>query len=139
MPANQKPIFPLTPKAPATLPTLLTTANTAKDGTGTVVQVSETAGANGAFCAAITALPIGTNTASVLRIFLNNGGANTTAANNILWKEISLPSTTLTEVAAQTLVTIPINEAIPASHRLYATIGTTVAAGWRVIALTGDY
>lgn len=139
MAANQKPIFPLTPKAPATLPTLLTTANTAKDGTGTVVQISEAAGANAAFCAEITALPIGTNTASVLRIFLNNGSTNTTAANNILWKEVSLPSTTLTEVAAQTPVVIPINQAIPAGYRLYATIGTTVAAGWRVIALTGDY
>lgn len=139
MPANQKPIFPLTPKAPATLPTLITTANTAKDGTGTVVQVSEVAGANAAFCTEITALPIGTNTASVLRIFLNNGSTNTTAANNILWKEVSLPATTLSEVAAQTPVTIPINQAIPIGYRLYATIGTTVAAGWRVIALTGDY
>lgn len=139
MPANTQPIFPLTPKAPATLPTLLTTANTAKDGTGTVVQISEPAGANGAFCAAITALPIGTNTASVLRIFLNNGNTNTTAGNNILWKEVSLPATTLSEVAAQTPVVIPIGEAIPALHRLYATIGTTVAAGWRVLALTGDY
>lgn len=139
MPANTSPIFPLTPKAPATLPTLLTTANTAKDGTGTVVQISEAAGANAAFCTEITALPIGTNTASVLRIFLNNGSTNTTAANNILWKEVSLPATTLTEVAAQTPVVIPINQAIPTGYRLYATIGTTVAAGWRVIALTGDY
>jgi len=139
MAANIAPIFPLTPKAPATLPTLLTTANTAKDGTGAVVQISEAAGVDGAFCSEITALPIGTNTASVLRIFLNNGSTNTVAANNILWKEVSLPSITLTEVAAQTPVTIPINQALPAGFRLYATIGTAVAAGWRVIALTGNY
>ena len=139
MAANQKPIFPLTPTFASTIPTLITTANTAKDGTGTVVQISAVAGTNGAFVENIEALPIGTNTASVLRVFLNNGSTPTSAANNILWEEISLPATTLTEVAGQTKVVIPINRAIKAGFTLYATIGTTVAAGWRVRAHTGDY
>jgi hypothetical protein len=131
------PIFPQTPKVQ--LGTLLTTANTAKDGTGTVVQISAVAGASGAFVESVEALPIGTNVASVLRVFLNNGGATTTAANNILWEEVSLPATTLTEVAAQNKVVIPLNRAIPAGYTLYATIGTAVAAGWRVRVHSGDY
>lgn len=131
------PIFPQTPKVQ--FGTLLTTANTAKDGTGTVVQISAVAGASGAFVESIEALPIGTNVASVLRVFLNNGSTPATAANNILWEEVSLPATTLTEVAAQTKVVIPLNRAIPAGYTLYATIGTTVAAGWRVRVHSGDY
>ncbi|MFZ6769929.1 hypothetical protein ACO0LM_22980 [Undibacterium sp. Di26W] len=137
MPANQKPIFPLNPKVQ--ISTLITAANTAKDGTGTVTQISAAAGANGAYVESVEALPIGTNTASVLRVFLNNGSTPTVAANNILWEEVSLPATTLTEIAGQTKVVIPINRAIPATYTLYATIGTAVAAGWRVRAHSGDY
>ncbi|MFZ6643280.1 hypothetical protein ACO0LL_26400 [Undibacterium sp. TC4M20W] len=139
MAANQKPIFPLTPKFPATMPPVITVANTAKDGTGTVTQISASAGVNGAFVESVEALPIGTNTASVLRIFLNNGSTNTAALNNILWEEANLPATTLTEISAQTKVVIPVNRAIPAGYILYATIGTAVAAGWRVRVHTGDY
>ncbi|MFZ6655943.1 hypothetical protein [Undibacterium sp. TJN19] len=137
MAANTSPIFPMIPRV--LLSPLLTTANTAKDGTGTVTQISVVAGTNGAFVESIEALPIGTNTASVLRVFLNNGSATTTAANNILWEEVSLPATTLTEIAGQTKIVIPLYRAIPAGYILYATLGTTVAAGWRVRAPTGDY
>lgn len=139
MAANTSPIFPLTPTFAATIPTTLTTANTAKDGTGTVVQISAVFGVNGAFVESIEALPIGTNTASVLRVFLNNGSTPTSAANNILLEEVSLPATTLTEVAGQTKIVIPINRAFKAGFTMYATIGTTVAAGWRVRVHSGDY
>jgi hypothetical protein len=137
MPANTSPVFALTPKVKGG--TNLQTANTAMDGTGTVVQISDTAGVNGAFVETIDCLPVGTNLASVLRVFLNNGSATTTATNNILFEEVSLPATTLTQVAGQAKVTITVNRAIPSGYILYATIGTTVAAGWRVRAHTGDY
>lgn len=135
MAANTTPIFPLTPKASwATI----TAANTAKDGTGTVNTVV-TAGANSAYVEDIRAKPLGTNVASVLRIFLNNGSTNTVAANNTLWYEISLPVSTLTEVASMNDVVIPINRAIPAGYKLNAVIGTAVAAGWAVTGASGDY
>lgn len=137
MAANISPIFPLTPKV--WMSALMTTANTNKDGTGAVTQISASAGANGAFVESVEALPIGTNNASVLRVFLNNGSATSTAANNILWEEVSLPATILTELAAQTKVVIPLNRAIPSGHVLYATIGTAVTGGWRVRTHTGDY
>jgi hypothetical protein len=135
MAANIDPIFPITPRSAwATI----TTANTAKDGTGTVSTVV-TAGANGAFVEDIRAKPLGTNTASVLRVFLNNGSTNTVAANNSLWYEISLPASTLSEVASMNDVVIPINRAIPGGYKLNVTIGTTVAAGWQVTGASGDY
>lgn len=137
MAANISPIFPLTPKV--WISALITAANTNKDGTGTVVQISSPAGPNGAFVESVEALPIGTNNASVLRVFLNNGSSTSSAANNILWEEVSLPATLLAEVAAQAKVVIPLNRAIPAGYTLYATMGTAVAAGWRVRAHTGDY
>ena len=135
MAANTSPIFPLTPKAAwATL----TTANTAKDGTGTVSTVV-TAGAEGAFVTQVRAQPLGTNTASVLRLFLNNGSTNATAGNNTLVAEVSLPAITLSEVAQQVPAIIMLNLAIPASYKLNAVIGTTVAAGWAVCGISGDY
>lgn len=114
-----------------------TTANTAKDGTGTVGTIF-TAGTDGSFVYRIRFLPIGTNDASVARIWINNGGATTTATNNTLWREYSLPATTLTEIAAQSEYVITTDILLPASYRLIAAIGTTVAAGWKIMVEGGD-
>lgn len=140
MAANAAPIFPLTPKAAwATL----TTANTAKDGTGTVSTIV-TAGVNGAYVESIRCQPLGTNVQSVLRVFLNNGNTNTTASNNTLWYEVQLPATTLSETVAQdansaTGVVLSLNRAIPAGYKLNVVLATTVAAGWQVTGSSGDY
>lgn len=117
----------------------LTTANTAKDGTGTAPAIFTADATNGGRVNEIRALPLGTNTASVLRVFENNGSSPATPANNTLVYEASLPGTTLTEVAAQTPVVIAVNRQIPPGYKLLVTIGTTVAAGWAVCALGGDY
>src|SRR4051812_4844089 len=100
MAANQNPIYPLTPVWWGVGNAALAAANTAKDGTGTVQTVG-TAGLNGTWLAKIICKPAGTNVATVLRLFLNNGGSNATATNNIMIKEISLPAVTLSETAAQ--------------------------------------
>ena len=116
----------------------LKTANTAKDGTGTVLTVF-TAGAEGSYVQEISARAAGTNVASVLRVFLNNGSSNATLANNILIAEMALPATTLTEVAALADYTIQIQRAIPAGYVLNVTLGTTVAAGYFVSCFGGNY
>ena len=116
----------------------LTTANTAKDGTGAVSTLF-TAGADGAFVQKLVARPLGTNVATVLRVFINNGGVNTTASNNSLIAEMTLPATTLSEVAAQPPYELPLNFALPAGYKLNATIGTVVAAGYQVSVLGGTY
>ena len=72
----------------------------------------------------------GTNTAAtVVRLWLGNGGSLTTAANAALLSEISLPATTTSATAALPDFSIPVNMAIPPDHKLYLTLGTTTGAG----------
>ncbi len=136
MAANTTPIFPLTPKV--SWGTDLQTANTAKDGTGTVVTLM-TAGANGSRVDYIRVRATGTNTATVLRIFINNGADPTVATNNVLHTEATIAATTLSEVAALAETTIQMDLALPPGYKLTATIGTTVAALLKVSAVYGDY
>jgi|JI9StandDraft_2_1071091.scaffolds.fasta_scaffold232415_2 hypothetical protein len=117
----------------------LKTANTAKDGTGTVLTVFTADVTNGSYIQEIRARAAGTNVASVLRVFLNNGSTNATIANNILIAELPLPATTLTEVAALSDYTIQLQRAIPAGYKLNVTLGTTVAAGYFVSCFGGNY
>jgi hypothetical protein len=119
-------------------PASLNAANIAKDGTGTVATVF-TAGADGAFVQRLLARSLGTNVATVLRVFLNNGGANTTAANNVLIHEMTLPATTLSEVAAQPPYELALNFPVPPGYKLLCTLGTAVAAGYAVTVLGGSY
>lgn len=145
MPANTTPIFPITQKVSWGT---LTAANTAKDGTGTVATLF-TAGANGARIDQIKVRALGTNVATVLRLFVNNGSANTTATNNSLIHEVTIPATTLSEVAAladvdvtisknstETVVPIPY---LPNGYKINATIGTAVAAGIQITVHGADY
>jgi len=141
MPANTSPIF----SAKGAIqwnPAILNTANTAKDGTGTVATVftGNAAGNNaGNFVQKLVARPLGTNVVTVLRLFINNGSANTTAANNSMIAELTLPATTLSEIAAQPDYVLPLNFAVPAGYKLNAAIGTAVAAGFAVTVLGGEY
>jgi hypothetical protein len=119
-------------------PAPLLAANTAKDGTGTVATVF-TAGADGAFVQKLVARPLGTNVATVLRVFVNNGGVNTTASNNSLINEMTLPATTLSEVAAQPPYELALNFALPPGFKLLCTLGTAVAAGYDITVFGGTY
>jgi len=144
MAANTNPIFPITPKVEWGK---LTTANIAKDGTGTVVTLF-TAGANGARIDQIKVRALGTNVATVLRLFINKGSTNTTATNNSLVHEVTIAATTLSETAALTDNDITIAKGsdvlspipfLPAGYKIQATIGTTIAAGIQVTVSGGDY
>ena len=114
------------------------TANTAKDGTGTVVTVF-TAGAEGSRIEKIRVRAAGTNVATVLRVFINNGATNTTATNNTLFTEATIAATTLSEVAALAETDILMGVSLPAGYKINITIGTTVAAGLAVTAVGGNY
>lgn len=120
----------------------LKTANTAKDGTGTVLTIFTADATNGGRVDRISIRAVGTNVATVLRVFVNNGSTNATIANNTLVTEITCPATTLSEVAALADVTIsgtPFPLTLPPGYKLLVTIGTTVAAGLRVTAYGGKY
>lgn len=116
----------------------LIAANTAKDGTGTVATVF-TSGADGSFVQKLVARALGTNVATVLRVFVNNGSTNATVANNTLVAEMTLPATTLSEVSALSPYELPLNFAMPNGFKLNCTIGTAVAAGYQLSVLGGTY
>jgi hypothetical protein len=138
MPANTLPVFSRLADIQWN-PAALTAANTSKDGTGTVATVFTADATNGGFVQKISARPLGTNIATVLRVFVNNGSANTTASNNALIAEMTLPATTLSEVAALPDYVLPLNFALPAGYKINCTIGTAVAAGYMVSAFGGKY
>jgi len=115
------------------------TANTAKDGTGTVVTVFTADTTNGGRCEYLRVRAAGTNVATVLRVFINNGSTNATASNNSLFTEETIAATTLSEVAALTETTIQLGVALDPNFKINITIGTTVAAGLAVTGVGGNY
>ena len=146
MPANTSPIFPLTPiiswisGAAANAATPGVTANTTKDLTaGTIYGPIGTGGTNGTRLDFIKVRPLGTNVVTVIRIWLNNGSATTTAANNTLYLERTLAATTVGETFEQPDIALPMSITIPSGYRIYATFGTAVAAGFHLTAIAGDY
>ena len=138
MAANTSPISPI---APATSwgPTGLTAANTALDGTGTVETI-HTAGANGSRVNRVRVVHKGTNIATVLRIFVNNGATNATPANNTLVAEETIAACTISQVAKSVPYDINISVILKPAYKLNYTIGTAVAAGHAVtVPDGGDY
>lgn len=160
MAVTATPIFAQTPNVGA-LNAILSTAMTntkAFDGTdtaGTALALVYTAGANGSRIDQITCrftstnglTASGTSSASLIRFWINNGSANTTATNNILLGEVAMAATAVTALGTSVLtvstLTLPnggLN--LPAGYRIYA--GSTVAAGgtniaFAVNAIGGDY
>lgn len=136
MPANNDPIFPLTPDIEWV--TAFTAANTAVDGTGTV-QTVFTASTNGSWCEEIIFAPLGTNVATVARIFINNGSTNATAGNNVMIGQLTLPATTLSNTSALFFPRFPVKMALPNGYKVNVVIATAVAAGFVVSAIGGHY
>ena len=124
--------------------TNVTAANTTSDlGTGTAYLVYSADSTNGGYVQRIRFKPNnGTgvnNAATVARVFLNNGSATATTANNIFFDEISLPATTGSATAALPVYELPLNFALPPGYAIYVTLGTLVAGGYRVSVIGGKY
>jgi len=138
MAAGTAPIFTEAPRTDwGVVP--LATANTTIDLTSGTILLVFTAGADGSYLSRIKFRSLGTNTATVARVWINNGATTATLANNILWGEITLAATTVSQVAALVDYEMPLGFAIPAAYRVYCTTGTTVAAGYAVSVVGGDY
>lgn len=117
-----------------------TTANTTKDLTSGTIFTAFTTSSTGGYIQRIRFKPLGTNVATVARVWINNGGATGTASNNTLWDEITLPATTVSEVAAQANFELPLNFALPPGETIYATVGTSpTSAGWQATVIGGKY
>ena len=146
MPANTAPIFPLVAETSwvsgtaATAGTPGLAANTTTDLTsGTIYGPIITGGTNGTRLDFIKSRALGTNIATVMRVWINNGSVTTTAANNTLYMERTISATTVSQTAEQPDIMIPLSIAIPSGYRIYATFGTAVAAGFHLTAIGGDY
>lgn len=149
MPANTQPIYSIkglvssdgtATTSSAMAPTFTTAANDYTGATATHNKVVFTADAtNGSYVQKLRFKAIGTNTASVARIFINNGGAATTAANNSFYGEVSLPATTAIATAATAEVEYPLALALPPGFRIVVGLATTVAAGWVCTGIGGAY
>jgi hypothetical protein len=160
MPVTATPIFVQTPDVGSNNAILSTAMTNTKafDGTetaGTAMVLCFTAGSNGSridqiMCRLAStngATASGTSNATVVRFWINNGSANTTAGNNIFLGEVAIPATAVTALGTSALTTYPLSIPtgglnIPASYRIYA--GLTVAAGGTNIAIAvsafgGDY
>ena len=131
MPANISPIFTLTPRVGAVA---IATANTARDGSGTIGTVL-TAGTNGTRISRIQIKATVTTTAGTIRLRIHDG------ANYFLWREIiNLAITIGANVAAwESIVYLPGELALilPSGYSLRAS--TEKAENHNVIAEGGDY
>lgn len=132
-------ILPQTPNA-GVMNVILSTAMTntkAYDGTeaaGTAMALAYTVGANGGRVDKVIVRPSGTNgaapstasAATCLRVWVNNGSANTTAGNNALVAEATIATFTPSAVAALAGYEIPLNLVLPAGYKIFVGIATAV-------------
>lgn len=134
--AGTSPAFASTPFSIAT-PGSLTAANTALDGTGTTLLIL-TAPSGGAFCERVHVEHLGTNVATVARVFRNNGSTPTVAGNNALIATKTIAANTLSQTAEAIGYDIVVNAALKSGERIYVAIGTAVAAGLMFTPYGGD-
>jgi hypothetical protein len=130
----------------------LTTANTATDGTWTVWELVPAVWADWARLIKIRIQHLWNNVQTVLRVFINNGGANSTATNNTLIATKTIPQqTSFSQTTATAWLELPdligfgtvvdpnvFPVVLPAWYRVLVTIGTTVASGLQITAFLGD-
>ena len=138
MPANTSPIFSIAGEAQWNSEAI-TAANTTTDLTSGTIYAIFTGGTNGSYIQRIRFRHLGTNVATVGRVWINNGSTTGTAANNTLWDEITLAANTLSQTAASINYELPFGFALPAGYVIYVTLGTAVAAGFKATIIGGDY
>lgn len=144
MAANTQPIYSLIPntsiaKASTVFPIVLLTAANDYTGISASNVIMHTAGVDGSFVDRVVLKALGTNVASLARIYINNGSVNTTATNNMLFAEIPLPATTSSQTTPTQDVVLPLNLRLDPAFRLFIGIETTVAAGWQAVCLAGQF
>lgn len=128
MVANINPVYVNVPNYQ--ISAVITGANTATDGTGTVTTIF-TAGTNGSVIKRLFYKSLGTNSLSVIRVFINNGSTNTVATNNDLIKEPVVAAST----ASNTAPIGPDYEVsmnflfLPSGYTLIACMGTATTNG----------
>jgi hypothetical protein len=144
MPANVSPIYSISGDVSNNGTTgmnqMITAAANDYTGIGANNSLIFTADAtNGSYIQRVRLKAGGTNVASVMRFFLNNGSTPGTAANNVFYGELSLPAVTLIATAATIELDYVMGFALPPGFRIYMGLGTAVAAGWVATVIAGKY
>jgi hypothetical protein len=144
MAANINPIYTRVPDVSTNDGTGMATTMTTATGDYTGVSANHvlvfTADATeGSYISRLRFQAIGTNTASVARIYINNGSTAGTASNNAFYGQVSLPATTAINTAATVEIDYPMNLGLNPGFRVYVGLGTTVAAGWVCVGVGGQY
>jgi hypothetical protein len=98
--------------------------------------------ANGSRLGGLHFEAIGTNIQTVARIFVNNGGTPSTAGNNVLVGQLTLPATTTSNTTAVGSSDFTFPGAggyadIPPGYTVWVGLGTTVGAGWEISPILG--
>ena len=139
MPANSSPIFSRLGDIGFTTANLTAAAATYTGANANDALCFTADITNGGYVQRLRFKAVGTNVATVARIYLNNGSTNLTAANNTFYGEVSLPAITATNTAATVDIDYPMNLALPPGWRIYVGIATAVASGWNVTVIAGAY
>jgi hypothetical protein len=119
-------------------PASLTAANTSRDGTGSSGRalVLTASSGKGTFLPYIRVKHKGTNVASMITVFKNNGSDPEVAANNILIAEAAIAANTLSQTSESTTYDIPLDLALKGDvstpERIYVLNTTAVDAGLAV-------
>jgi len=114
----------------------ISTANTNRDGTGTVATVF-TAGANGSRIDQIVIMPVGTTTAGMVRLYLYDG------STYVLYREVPILANTPSGTVAGAQITLASGNypdlpiILPNGHSLRAS--TNNAETFHVTAMGGDF
>tara|TARA_R110000868_G_C10826671_1_gene759029 strand:+ start:334 stop:762 length:429 start_codon:yes stop_codon:yes gene_type:complete len=121
--------------------TVLTAINSSYDATAANAATVFSASISGSFVQRIRFKASGSTTATVARVFINNGATSASAANNVLFDEITLPLTTGIQTAATAVYELPMNIALPAAYRILTTLATaqSTGGGWYATAVGGSY
>jgi hypothetical protein len=89
----------------------------------------------------IKANPANNTAATVARIWINNGSTLATSLNSALLTEVGIPGTTASATNPLPDIVIPINMAVPATYRIYLTVGTAPGGSgeFTAIGIGGKY
>jgi hypothetical protein len=139
MAINTSPIF--SSKGDIQWTQLQTAANTTYDGTIGTPAIAFSASLDGGFVQRVRFKASGSATATVARVFINNGQSTGSIGNNVLFDEITLAATSATQTTATAVYELPLNIALPAGYRILTTLGTVQATGggWYATAIGGSY
>jgi hypothetical protein len=128
MAVTSTPIFAQAPRHAAAT---ISTANTNRDGSGTIDPIFTADATNGSYIERVDITATGTTTAGVVRLFLYDGSAA------YLWKEILVSATTPSTTVAAFMRTIRERIFLPAGWSLRA--ATHNAESFNVHAWGGDF